>query len=54
MKACDQQRGSLANIIRAGLERYSNFGSDAKGVEAQKQMLEVQRAIEEATALERV
>jgi len=25
MKACDQQRGSLANIIRAGLERYSNF-----------------------------
>jgi biopolymer transport protein ExbB len=52
MKACDQQRGSLANIIRAGLERYSNFSSDAKGAEAQKQMAEVQRAIEEATALE--
>ncbi len=52
MKACDQQRGSLANIIRAGLERYSNFSAESKGIQAEKQMAEVQRAIEEATALE--
>ena len=52
MKACDQQRGSLANIIRAGLERYQNFSSEVKGADAQKQMTEVQRAIEEASALE--
>ena len=50
--ACDQQRGSLANIIKAGLERYQTFSRENKGMEAEKQMLEVQRAIEEATALE--
>ena len=52
MKACDQQRGSLANIIRAGLERYQNFSSEVKAGESQKLMAEVQRAIEEASALE--
>ena len=50
--ACDQQRGSLANIIKAGLERYQSLSKDNKAVEAEKQMVEVQRAIEEATALE--
>lgn len=42
IQACDQQRGSMANIIRAGLERY----------QTEKSMPDVQRAIEEATALE--
>jgi biopolymer transport protein ExbB len=49
--ACDQQRGSMANIIRSGLERYQNV-KDSKSLDAEKQMAEVQRAIEEATALE--
>ncbi len=48
---CDQQRGSLANIIKAGLERYQAYSQSNKA-EAEKQMAEVQRAIEEATALE--
>ncbi len=52
IQACDQQRGSMANIIRAGLERFQVMKSDSKGIEAEKQMLEIQRAIEEATALE--
>lgn len=52
LQACDQQRGSLANIIRAGLERYHSMKQESKNVESEKQMLEVQRAIEEATALE--
>jgi biopolymer transport protein ExbB len=52
ISACDQQRGSLANIIKAGLERYQSFKQEAKGSEAEAQMKEVQRAIEEATALE--
>ena len=52
MAACDQQRGSLANIIRAGLERYQVLTREKKGMEAEKQLAEVQRAIEEATALE--
>ncbi len=49
---CDKQRGSMANILRAGLERYSQLSKEAKGMDAEKQMTEVQRAIEEATALE--
>lgn len=52
IKACDQQRGSMANIIRSGLERYKLLTQESRGMEAEKQMAEVQRAIEEATALE--
>jgi biopolymer transport protein ExbB len=52
MKACEQQRGSMANILRAGLEQYQFLSKGSKSIEAEKQMAEVQRAIEEATALE--
>jgi len=52
MKTCDQQRGSMANILRAGLERHQALLKESKTMEAEKQMSEVQRAIEEATALE--
>ncbi|MDI6767709.1 MAG: MotA/TolQ/ExbB proton channel family protein [Bacteroidota bacterium] len=51
IKACDQQRGSMANIIKAGLERYIELSKESKTL-AEKQMAEVQTAIEEATALE--
>jgi biopolymer transport protein ExbB len=50
IKACDAQRGSAANIIRTGLERYKQI-KDEK-LEAEKKLSETQRAIEEATALE--
>jgi biopolymer transport protein ExbB len=52
IQACDQQRGSLANIIKAGLERYQSLTRESKNMEAEKQKAEVQRAIEEATSLE--
>jgi len=52
MKECDKQRGSMANILRAGLDRYQTLAKENKAMEADKQMSEVQRAIEEATALE--
>lgn len=52
IEICDKQRGSLANIIRAGLERFQVFAQQEKIKESEKQMAEVQRAIEEATALE--
>jgi biopolymer transport protein ExbB len=51
MKACDAQRGSAANIIRTGLERYKQVSTDRK-FDADKKMAETQRAIEEATSLE--
>jgi biopolymer transport protein ExbB len=51
MKACDAQRGSAANIIRTGLERYKLVTGDRK-LDADKRLSETQRAIEEATSLE--
>jgi biopolymer transport protein ExbB len=41
----------MANILRAGLEHYQTV-TKSKSNDPEKQMAEVQRAIEEATALE--
>jgi biopolymer transport protein ExbB len=50
--ACDKQRGSCANILRTGLERYKVLHADQSKL-SQKEVLEdVQHAIEEATMLE--
>jgi biopolymer transport protein ExbB len=49
--ACNKQRGSCANIIRTGLERYKQVSTENK-VAGEKQMAEVQRGIEEAMMLE--
>ncbi len=51
MKECDAQRGSAANIIRTGLERYVQVKDD-NAFDSEKKMGETQRAIEEATGLE--
>jgi biopolymer transport protein ExbB len=51
IKACDKQRGSAANIIRTGLERFKGLQGDKK-LDNEKKMAEVQRAIEEASSLE--
>jgi biopolymer transport protein ExbB len=51
ISACDAQRGSLANIIKSGLERFREISGD-KSMEGRDKMTEVQRVIEEATMLE--
>jgi len=51
MAACDKQRGTVANILRAGIERYSIVKDDAS-LNGEKKISETQRAIEEANALE--
>jgi len=48
---CDKQRGSVANIIRSGLERYNQLSAE-NTLRGEKQMAEVQRSIEEAMMLE--
>lgn len=48
--ACDKQRGTTANVLRAGIERYKQL-KDA-GISSEKRLSETQRAIEEANALE--
>jgi len=49
--SCDKQRGSLANVMKAGLLRYRSLQHDASLVKDQK-ILALQKEFEEATALE--
>ena len=49
--ACDKQKGSLANVMKAGLLRYRDLQKDTTLANDQK-ILSIQKAYEEATALE--
>ena len=49
--ACDKQRGSLANVIRAGLVRYRDLQKDRE-LEKDQKILSIQKSLEEANALE--
>lgn len=49
--ACDKQKGSLANVMKAGLLRYRSLQNDPHLVKDQK-ILALQKEFEEATALE--
>lgn len=48
---CDMQRGSLANVVRAGLEKYSHMTEDTSMNKEQK-VESLKKELEEATALE--
>ncbi len=48
---CDVQRGSLANIVKTGLERFQEL-QHKKEMNNKEKMEEVKRVIEEATMLE--
>ena len=50
LAACDKQRGSLANVLRAGISHYKSIKDN--DMESDKRLEESQRAIEEANALE--
>ena len=50
IKLCAQQRGSAANVIRAGLERYQQLR--AENAPKEKIVAETQAAIQEANGLE--
>jgi len=49
--SCDKQRGSLANVMKAGLLRYRDLQKDAS-LEKDQKILSIQKAYEEASALE--
>ena len=51
IEACDKQRGSLANVMKAGLSRYRDLQRDPE-LEKDQKILSIQKAFEEATALE--
>lgn len=48
---CDKQQGSLANVIRAGVDKFKSVQSDG-GLDKEAKVAAVQKEIEEATALE--
>jgi biopolymer transport protein ExbB len=49
--ACDAQKGSLANVVKAGLERYRDLEND-KTLEKDQKITSMKQALEEASALE--
>jgi biopolymer transport protein ExbB len=49
--ACDKQKGSLANVMKAGLVRYRDLEND-KELEKDQKITSMKQALEEATALE--
>ena len=51
MDACDNQKGSLANVMKSGLRRYRDLQKD-KELEKDQKILSIQKSFEEATALE--
>jgi biopolymer transport protein ExbB len=51
LAACDKQRGSLANVMKAGLVRYRDLQSDTK-LDKDQKILAMQKELEEASGLE--
>ena len=48
---CDNQRGSVANIIRNGLEKYGEM-EKTHNMERDQKVMAIQKEVEEATSLE--
>lgn len=49
--ACDVQKGSLANVLKAGLVHYKELSADTH-LDKDQKILSLQKELEEATALE--
>lgn len=49
--ACDRQKGSVGNVMKAGLKKYKEMITNTELVTEQK-VLNIQKEVEEATALE--
>ena len=49
--ACDKQKGSLANVVRAGVEKLKYIQND-NSLDKETKIAAIQKEIEEATALE--
>ena len=48
---CDRQRGSVANVMKAGLRRYKEMQSNTE-MDTEQKVISIQKEVEEATALE--
>ncbi|MGN6164454.1 MAG: MotA/TolQ/ExbB proton channel family protein [Flavisolibacter sp.] len=48
---CDKQRGSVANVMKAGLRRYKEM-INVSELDTEQKVIAIQKEVEEATALE--
>jgi biopolymer transport protein ExbB len=48
---CDKQRGSVANVMKAGLRRYKEMMNNTE-LDTEQKVISIQKEVEEATALE--
>lgn len=48
---CDKQRGSVGNVMKAGLRRYKEMINET-GMDTDQKVIAIQKEVEEATALE--
>ncbi|MBK7561927.1 MAG: MotA/TolQ/ExbB proton channel family protein [Chitinophagaceae bacterium] len=51
LSECDKQRGSVGNVMKAGLRRYKEMINE-QGVSTDQKVISIQKEVEEATALE--
>lgn len=51
LAACDKQKGSVGNVMKAGLKKYKEMITNTE-LETEQKVLNIQKEIEEATALE--
>lgn len=49
--ACDKQKGSVGNVMKAGLRKYKEMISNSE-LDTDQKVLNIQKEVEEATALE--
>jgi biopolymer transport protein ExbB len=51
LSECDKQRGSVGNVMKAGLRRYKEMINEG-GLNTEQKVVSIQKEVEEATALE--
>lgn len=51
LSECDKQRGSVGNVMKAGLRRYKEMINETS-VSTEQKVISIQKEVEEATALE--
>ena len=51
LSECDKQKGSVANVMKAGLRRYKEMINEP-GLDTDQKVISIQKEVEEATALE--
>jgi biopolymer transport protein ExbB len=52
LEACDKQRGTAANVLRAGLERYKMLKGEKRELSSKEMMEEIQTSINDSLMLE--